>query len=342
MRTGEPALLLAAAVYGVSTTVSVVALRAVRPVDLLAVEISGAAVLLLGTAAVRGRLRRPGAPRQMAVGALVPGLAFLFGDLGLARTSASSGSLLLAAEPLLSVLLALIVLRERLSGRAAVALLLGLTGGALVALQPGGPAGNGTTLGNVLVLLAVVASALYLIATRRFNDDGDGLNQTAWQSTGGALSVAPFVAASWSTGGTRLDTVGAAGWAACLAVVACGAVGGVLFNTGIARVPAARAGQLANLTPVVGTLTAVLFLGDRPSPVQWAGGAAILAGLALLLRSEEIPCSATSSSPAASSAPRHNSSPGAAKPRPAAEVTGPASSSPSPAASPASPDPTHR
>ena len=36
-RSGELSLLLAAAVFGVSTTVSVVALRVVRPVDLLAV-----------------------------------------------------------------------------------------------------------------------------------------------------------------------------------------------------------------------------------------------------------------------------------------------------------------
>jgi drug/metabolite transporter (DMT)-like permease len=324
MRTGEPALLLAAAVYGVSTTMSVVALRAVRPVDLLAVEIAGAAVALLVTAAARGQLRRRGALRQMLVGVLVPGLAFLLGDLGLARTSASNGSLLLAAEPLLSVLLALAVLRERLSGRAAVALVLGLGGGALVALQPGRSPGAGTTLGNVLVLLAVVASALFLIATRRFNE-GDGLNESAWQSTGGALSVAPFVAASWSTGGTRLDTVGAAGWSACLAVVVCGAVGGVLFNRGIARVPATRAGQLGNLTPIVGTLTAVVFLGDRPALIQWAGGAAILTGLVLLLHTEEKPCSATSSSPAASSAPKHSSSPPAATPPPAAAATGRAS-----------------
>jgi drug/metabolite transporter (DMT)-like permease len=341
MRSGEPALLLSAAAFGVSTTMSVVALHAVRPVDLLAVEISGAAVALLITAAVRGRLRRAGALRQMLVGLLVPGLAFLLGDLGLARTSASSGSLLLAAEPLLSVLLALVLLRERLSARAAVALLLGLAGGALVAFQPGGGPGAGTALGNVLVLLAVAASALYLIATRRFND-GDGLTASAWQSTGGAVGVAPFVAASWATGGTRLDAAGAGGWSACAAVVACGAIGGVLFNRGIARVPAARAGQLGNLTPIVGTLTAVAFLGDRPTLLQWAGGGAILAGLALLLRAEEKSCSATSSLPPASNGRRRNSSEPAAKPPLAAEGTGPDSPSRSPVGSPASPSPTRR
>jgi drug/metabolite transporter (DMT)-like permease len=45
------------------------------------------------------------------------------------------------------------------------------------------------------------------------------------------------------------------------------------------------AGQLGNLTPVVGTLTTVALLGDRPSWPQLVGGGAILAGLALLLHS---------------------------------------------------------
>ena len=282
LRRGEPALLLSAAVYGVSTTVSVVALRTVRPADLLAVEISGAAGLLMITAAVRGQLRRHGALRQMLIGCLVPGLAFLFGDLGLARTSASSGSLLLAAEPLLSVLLALIVLRERLPGRAAAALAVGLIGAVLVAVRPGG-SGMDSVLGNVLVLLAVVAAAAFLIATRRFNGD-DGLNASAWQSIGGALSVVPFVVFSWSSGGSKLDPAGFAGWPACLAVLVCGAVGSAMFNRGIGSVPAARAAQLGNLTPVVGTLTAIVFLGDRPSLLQMAGGIAILSGIALLLR----------------------------------------------------------
>jgi drug/metabolite transporter (DMT)-like permease len=282
---GESALLVAAALYGVSTAVSVVALREVRPADLLAIELIGGAALLLTAAAGSGRLRRRGAVGQMLLGALTPGLAYLLGDLGLARTSASSGSLLLAGEPLLSVLLAVIVLRERLRGRAVVALAVGLTGSALVAFgSGGGRTGGTTTIGNLLVFASVAAAAVYLIVARRLNDDEDGLNASAWQTTGGALSTAPFVVLSWAHGGSRLDMAGTAAWAACGAVLLCGVLADVAFNRGISRVPAARAGQLANLTPVAGTLTAVLVLGERPAPLQLAGGVAVLAGLALLLR----------------------------------------------------------
>ena len=285
LRGGEPALLVAAALYGVSAVVSVVALRQVRPADLLAIELFGAATVLLFVAVWTGRLRRRAALGQILTGALAPGLAYLFGDLGLARTSASSGSLLLAAEPLLSVLLAVTVLRERLRIRAVAALAVGLAGSAVVAFGSGaGDAAGDSALGNLLVLAASGVAAVYLIAARRLSDDSDGLNASAWQATGGALTTAPFIVLSWAHGGSRLDTAGPTAWAACAAVLVCGAMADVAFNRGIGRVPAARAGQLANLTPVVGTLTAVVVLGDRPAPLQLAGGVAVLAGLALLLR----------------------------------------------------------
>ncbi|MFB9449188.1 DMT family transporter [Dactylosporangium vinaceum] len=284
---GEAAILLSSAVYGVSTTVSVLALRAVRPADLLAVELIGAAAVLLGIAALRGRLRWRGAARNLVLGGLFPGATFLLADLGLARTSASSGSLLVAVDPLLSVLLAVLVLRERMAGRAVVALVVGLGGSALVAFGPtDGGTGASAAIGNLLVLGAVVAGALFLVATRRYSghDDGDGFAAGAWQTAGGALLTAPFVAFSWAGGGSRLPAAGAVAWIACLGVVLLGAVGGVAYNRGIAHVPASRAGQLMNLTPVIGTLTGVVFLHERPALVQLAGGAAILAGLALLLR----------------------------------------------------------
>ncbi|MFI5908502.1 DMT family transporter [Dactylosporangium sp. NPDC051541] len=285
---GEAAILLSSALYGASTTVSVVALDAVRPADLLAVELIGAAVVLLGVAALRGRLRWRGAVRNLLLGSLFPGATFLLADLGLARTSAASGSLLVAVDPLLSVLLAVLVLGERLRGRGIGALVVGLAGSALVALGPGADRPDtGSTAGNLLVLGAVVAGAVFLVATRRFGataEDGDEFGAGAWQTAGGALSTAPFVLAAWAGGGSRLPTAGAAAWTACIGVVLCGAVASIAYNRGIARVPAARAGQLMNLTPVIGTLTAVVFLGDRPTLPQLAGGVAILAALALLLR----------------------------------------------------------
>ncbi len=284
VRSGELSILLAAAAYGLSTTLSVAALHAVRPLDLLAVELAGAAVVLLGAAVVTGRLRRRGAMRQLMLGVLVPGLGYLLGDFGLDRTSASNGSLLLAAEPLLTVLLAVVALHERPDRRAVVALAFGLAGGALVALDPGSPGQPaGTTTGNLLVLAGVAVSAVFVVATRRHHDD-DALNASAWQTAGGAVTATPFVAIAWASGDSQLTTADAAGWAACAGVLLCGAVAGIAFNRGIGQMPAARASQLLNLTPAIGTLSAVTLLGEHPTMPQIAGGVAVFVGLMLLLR----------------------------------------------------------
>jgi drug/metabolite transporter (DMT)-like permease len=285
--TGDLSVLVSAALDGVVATLSVAALHTVRPADLLAVELGAGALILLAVAAWTRRLRRRGAVRQLLLGALVPGAAFLLGDLGLARTSASSGSLLLAAEPLLSVLLAVAFLRERLQLRAALALVVGLAGSALVAFGPTADgAATAATTGNLLVLAAVTTAAVYVVATRRYSYDGDGLNASAWQTAGGALATAPFIAISWTGDGTRLDTAGAMALAACAGVLAFGMAAAVAFNHGIARIPAARAAQLLSFAPVVGTLSAVIVLGERPTPPQLAGGTAILFGLVLLLATD--------------------------------------------------------
>jgi drug/metabolite transporter (DMT)-like permease len=192
---GEVAVLASAIGFGVGTSVSVLALRGLRPADLLAVELGGSAIVLLTVAAATGRLRRAGAGRGLVQGALTPGLSFLLGDLGLARTSATSGSLLLGTEMLLTVLLATVVLRERVDPRSAGALVLGLAGTALVSFgaAPSDTTG-GSVAGNLLVLAAAACGAAFTVWSRHAKDEnGEGLSLTTWQFLGAALAVSPFV-----------------------------------------------------------------------------------------------------------------------------------------------------
>jgi drug/metabolite transporter (DMT)-like permease len=111
----------------------------------------------------------------------------------------------------------------------------------------------------------------------------DSLSASAWQVTGGALITSPFVAWSWHEHGSRLGLANKTGWATCLVVLLCGALGAAAFNRGIGLVSATRAGQLLNLTPAVGLLTAAALLGERPSVWQLIGGGFTFVGLALVL-----------------------------------------------------------
>src|SRR3954453_9768590 len=90
---GHAAILISAVGFGVGTALSVAALRGLQPADLLAVELGGSALVLLAVATATHRLRRRGAGRALAQGAVTPGASFLLGALGLARTTATSGAL---------------------------------------------------------------------------------------------------------------------------------------------------------------------------------------------------------------------------------------------------------
>ncbi|MFL6060827.1 MAG: DMT family transporter [Marmoricola sp.] len=281
---GDLAILAAAAGYGLSTTISVAALDRVRAPDLVAVELTGGAITLLVLAVARRRLSLSGARRNFVLGMLMPGLAFVLGDLGLSMTSATAGSLLLAVELPLSVLLSVLFLREVLDRRSVIAIGLGLSGSAVVAVGAGGQSGGtSSTIGNLLVVASVMAAASFLVVTRLHNSD-DGLNASTWQTLGGAVSTSPFVVLGWAHAGSRLPGAGAAGWALCIGVLACTAAASVAFNFGISRVSGVRASQLQNLTPVAGLVAAVLVLHERPGTVQLLGGALVLLAIGALAR----------------------------------------------------------
>ncbi|GAA3826842.1 DMT family transporter [Nocardioides panacisoli] len=288
-RAGDAAILAAAAGWGLSTTISVAALDRVGAPDLVAVELTGGAALLVAVAVARRRLARAGARRNFLLGLLAPGLSFVLGDLGLSMTSATAGSLLLAVELPMSVLLSVLFLREVLDLRGVLAVGLGLSGSAVVAFGAGHHGDEmSTLLGNLLVVASVAAAAAFLVVTRKHNAD-DGLNASTWQTVGAAVGTTPFVAFGWLHDGSRLSYAGPSGWALCGAVLVCTAVASVCFNWGISRVPGVRASQLQNLTPVAGLLAAVLVLQERPSAIQLLGGVLVVAAIVVLARAEVDP-----------------------------------------------------
>jgi drug/metabolite transporter (DMT)-like permease len=299
---GQIAIAASAAGYGVATTLSVVALHGLRPADLLAVELAGSAAVLLTAAAATRRLHRRGAGRALAQGALLPGFSYLLGDLGLARTTATSGALLTSIDAIATVLLSALFLRERVGRVVGAALALGTAGTALVALNApadGQAAVAGSeTLGNALVLASVLAGAGYVVWSRRTAQPAEeGVVRTAWQFLGATAAVLPFVLGSWLTGGTRIPTAEPHELVAAAAVLLCGLGALLAFNIGIDAVSASRAGLLFTLQPLVGALTAIALLGEPVVAGQAIGGALILACLLVLTR--EGPTDPSTPTPAA-------------------------------------------
>jgi drug/metabolite transporter (DMT)-like permease len=98
------------------------------------------------------------------------------------------------AGPIIAVVLSVIVLKERMTSRKALSLILGFVG-SIVILRPGGSMDPGI----LLALGAGVFFAFYLIVTRQAAQDSDPVKTLAFQCVVGVVLLTPQAIVSWST-----------------------------------------------------------------------------------------------------------------------------------------------
>jgi len=291
--TGRPlaALTLAAASWGLGTVVSKRAVDEIPPITLLSIQLA-ASVLALSLllrwrrVAIRHRSVPPALAR---LGLLNPGVAYALSLLGLAHITASLSVLLWAAEPILILLLAAVLLRERvgpsflaLSGVAIVGML-------LVLYQPGT---SGSLVGIALTLAGVAACAVYTVTSRRWIVAVDDTASLVVMQQAFALGLAIAVTAALAAAGEPViaTAVSPFGWLTALG-------SGILYYGGaywfylsaLRRLPASAAAASFYLIPVFGVAGGVLLLGERLEPLQWVGAATILAAVVLILGRDRSP-----------------------------------------------------
>jgi drug/metabolite transporter (DMT)-like permease len=282
------ALVLAAACWGGATVITKHVLTDILPLMLLVLQLT-ISVCFLWTLILVQRLRLPRRGdilRLGGIGLLNPGLAYTFGLLGLTRTTASMSALLWAAEPILILGLAWLILRERLTRTLLACSLLAITGVVLVAGLDVRAEQTSLLLGNGLILLGVACCALYTVLTRRQATDLDPLLIVALQQSVAlvwALAIWPI---EWVRGsGVELTSISLATWGwAALSGVLYYALAFWCYIIGLRQLPASLAGLFLNLIPIFGVGGAYLFLGERLTVAQWIGGTLILLAVVLVLR----------------------------------------------------------
>jgi probable blue pigment (indigoidine) exporter len=293
-------LILAAACWGIGTAVSKQAVAEVPPLTLLVVQLT-VSVAFLGAVAIR---RGEGLPRGREgallgrLGLLNPGLAYALSLLGLTQVSASLSVLLWAAEPVLILVLAVLLLRERPGAALVVPSAVAVGGLGLVLYDP---AASGAVPGILLTLAGVACCAAYTVATRRWLPGAD--------STLGVVVAQQIHALGFAV--VLLAIAGLAGAAVLpVALTPAGIIGTLasglvyyglaywLYLTGLRGVPASTAAVSFYLIPVFGVAAAALF-GDRLSPVQWVGALVVAVAVgAITLRAASTPIpAATDASP---------------------------------------------
>lgn len=229
-----------------------------------------------GIAASEAPLRRHDLPWLAAV-VLSGGLAGpLLMMLGLARTSAASGSLLLNLEGLATMLIAWVVFRENVDRRLLVGALAILVGAVLLSWN-----GEGVRLdgGAVLIAAACLAWGIDNNLTRKLS----AADPVATAIVKGVAAGGANVALALMLGTTMppIATIGAAALVGFLGV----GLSLVLFILALRHLGAARTGAYFSLAPFIGAVIAVVML-DEPVTVQLVA-AGILMGVGLWLHLAE-------------------------------------------------------
>jgi drug/metabolite transporter (DMT)-like permease len=282
------ALVLAATCWGLGTVISKAALVEFPPISLLAIQLASSLVLL--TVLMRAQripLRGEGTRLLGRLGILNPGIAYALGLLGLLTITATVSVLLWALEPVMILLLAGIVLGERITP-ATVGLSVLAVGGILLVVYD--PVSIGAEAGGVALTLAGIACcAAYSVITRHLIPHAKETSQVvlAQQAFGLAFALVLTLAVALLGGRPVPTSVSPLGAASAV-------LSGILYYGGaywlylgaLRRVPASIAGASFYLIPIVGVTAGALLLGERLGPTQWLGAAVVLSAvLGILLRS---------------------------------------------------------
>jgi len=282
------ALGLAAICWGLGTVVSKTALAEMPPVTLLAVQLaSSLAVLVILMRRKRIPLRGDGPALLGRLGLLNPGAAYALGLLGLTSITASVSVLVWALEPILIMLLAVVVLRERITPLLVALSIAALVGIALVVFEPASV--DGEAVGVGLALAGVACCAAYTVFTRRYIPGAQETSQVVLAQQAYALALAfvlvlIVVIAGGDPAPARLTADGLA--SAALSGLLYYAAAYWLYLGALRRVPASIAAGSFYLIPIVGVAAGGLLLGERLAPIQWVGAMIVLgAVLGILSRS---------------------------------------------------------
>lgn len=212
-----------------------------------------------------------------------PCLYFLFEAKAVENTTASQAGLITAMLPILVMIAAALILKERITGRSIAGSIVAVSGVCWLTLlsSPTADAPN-PLLGNFLEFLAMVCATGYTIALKSLTERYAPFFLTAMQAFAGCLFYFPLLFFP----GTELPTVFHPGPALAIvylgAIITLGAYG--LYNYGLKHAPANKAASYVNLIPVFSVIMGWLILDETFTAGQTAAAAVVMAGVYLSQR----------------------------------------------------------
>jgi drug/metabolite transporter (DMT)-like permease len=207
------------------------------------------------------------------------------------RELASGRSAILAyTMPIWATLIALVVLREPMSARKIVGLLLGMAGLALLLGEDARTLASGSA-GTWMILGAALVWALGTVLLRKWQPPIEQAALSGWMMLLGWIPLAIAAPFFDDAGLAQFVHLSPRAWfSIAYNVIAAGTIANLTWYTLARTLPVALSSIASLPIPVVGVFSGMLLLGERPGAVEWWALALVVAGLvAVMLPSRRDP-----------------------------------------------------
>jgi drug/metabolite transporter (DMT)-like permease len=244
------------------------------------------------------RLPRPGAGRILLLGGLGFGLYQMLWTVGLQSIPAGDSALLIAASPVLTAIIAVVIGTDTLNPRKAVGVVLSFAGVVLVIAAGVGIELTGSPMGFALTMAAALCWATYTAFGAKVLRRHSPLVLTTWATIGGTLVLAPVgigqLLAPGALGAEQAAALPSIVFAIAFSGLLAAALANVVVFQGVGLLGPTRIMTLQSLVPAMAVVLAFLFLHEPIRPVQILGGGIIILGVALTRLASRRPVAARS------------------------------------------------
>jgi len=203
---------------------------------------------------------------------------------GLQLSTAAHAALLYTLTPLIVLLLAQALIGEFPGWRAAMGTALALGGTLYVLFQRGVDLSRGPLVGDLLLIVAVVAWSLYTAEGREVVGKLGAVPVIAWTIIGGTILYLPLGLGALLVPAYRADIARAsaeAWWGVAYLIVMTSVVSYLLWYWALGYLAAARVAVFTNLQPLATALMAQAMLGERITVGFYVAAAVVIGGVLL-------------------------------------------------------------
>jgi drug/metabolite transporter (DMT)-like permease len=243
-----------------------------------------ASLVLLLYAVVTKRLPMLRVSRSELVRLIMPGILIAFTiytyTVGIKNTTIANTVFLQQLAPIYVLIISYFFLKENITRRTTIAVLIGITGGFLILWYDYGGAvefGGTHFYGDLVATASGFGWATYTIAMRLLGKTHEGITSTFWLFLFAAIITLPFAGTSGMITGYSL---------AMLFIMGsfCTALSFILYNIALRHLEAAKASVIVLMEGVLSGIWAYLILAEKVNPGTIIGGALIIVATGIIIQ----------------------------------------------------------